>query len=431
MSIFTKDLAHYVGQGVTIHGWLYNKRSSGPIIFLQIRDGYGWTQGVMVKNNVTEDVWHTAESVTQESSVQLAGLVVKHPKKEGVYEIEVKDLSVINLAQEYPIANKEHGPDFLMENRHLWLRGKKQWAILRLRDAVITAINEFLHQEYFIKIDSPIFTPNACEGTTTLFPVPYFDLGTAYLSQSGQLYLEAAIASVGRCYDFGPVFRAEKSKTKRHLTEFWMMDAEAAFMDHDENMRMQEGLVKHIVKHCLEHCHEEFAILERNTEPLKQMLDKPFTRFTYNEAIKKLNELGSDITYGEDLGNDDEGLLTKNSATPVFIEKWPKAIKPFYMKIDPDNADLVLNDDLIGIEDAGELIGGSQREDDCDTLLQRIIHEELNIVDFQWYLDLRKYGSVPHSGFGIGLERVVRWMSGAEHIRECIPFARTITRLKP
>ncbi len=431
MSIFIKDLERFVDQEVTINGWLYNKRSSGPIIFLQIRDGYGWMQGVMVKKDVTNDVWCAAESATQESSIQIAGLVVKHPKKEGVYEMQVNNFSVINLAQEYPIAHKEHGPDFLMENRHLWLRSKKQWALLRLRDGIIVAINEFLHQEHFVKVDSPIFSPNACEGTTTLFAVPYFDLGAAYLSQSGQLYLEAAIASVGRCYDFGPVFRAEKSKTKRHLTEFWMMDAEAAFIEHEQNMQLQEDLIKYIVKRCLQNYHEEFAVLERDIEPLKKILDKPFTRYTYDEAISKLNELGSDIKYGEDLGNDDEGLLTKDSITPIFIEKWPKVIKPFYMKVDPKNPDLVLNDDLIGIEDAGELIGGSQREDDHDVLLQRIVSQGLNIADFQWYLDLRKYGSVLHSGFGIGLERMVRWMSGVEHIRECIPFARTITRLKP
>ena len=260
--------------------------------------------------------------------------------------------------------------------------------------------------------------------------MPYFDLGTAYLSQSGQLYIEAAIASVGRCYDFGPVFRAEKSKTKRHLTEFWMMDAEAAFVEHEENLKIQEGLVRYIIRYCLNNCQEELRILERNTEPLEKA-DNPFTRYTYDEAIKKLNELGSDIKYGEDLGNDDEGILTKDSEVPVFIEKWPKSIKPFYMKRDSVNPDLVLNDDLIAIEGAGEIIGGSQREDDYDLLLSRIKAEGLNIEDYQWYLDLRKYGSVPHAGFGIGLERMVRWVTGVEHIRECIPFPRTIGRLKP
>ena len=430
MSIFIKNLANLVGQEVEIKGWLYNKRSSGPIAFLELRDGTGWIQAVAVKAEMSAEIWELVEKVTQESSVSVLGTVSKHPKKENVYELQVKDFKIIQLAQDYPIAHKEHGPDFLMENRHLWLRSKKQWAILRVRDAVITAIGEYLHQENFIKVDSPVFTPNACEGTTTLFPVPYFDLGTAYLSQSGQLYIEAAIASVGRCYDFGPVFRAEKSKTKRHLTEFWMMDAEAAFVEHDENLNIQEGLVRHIIRYCLKNCKEELVILERNTTPLEKA-DQSFTRYTYDQAISKLHELGSDIKYGEDLGNDDEGLLTKDSEVPVFIAKWPKSIKPFYMKRDPENSELVLNDDLIATEGAGELIGGSQREDDYELLLSRIKAEGLSPEEYQWYLDLRKYGSVPHSGFGIGLERTVRWITGVEHIRECIPFPRTIGRLRP
>ncbi|MFH1291827.1 MAG: asparagine--tRNA ligase [bacterium] len=431
MQVLIKDISQYIDKEVVIKGWLYNKRSSGSIAFLQLRDGFGWVQGVVVKDQVDDLIWQVVEQVAQESSVEVSGLVTKHPKKEGVYELQVSGLKIIQLADDYPIAKKEHGPDFLMENRHLWLRSKKQWAILRIRDAVIMAINEYLHQKDFIKVDSPIFTPNACEGTTTLFPVPYFDLGEAYLSQSGQLYIEAAISSVGRCYDFGPTFRAEKSKTKRHLTEFWMMDAEATFVEHQENMDIQEGLVKHIVKYCLEHCQAEFEIMERDMEPLKKVLDKPFTRLTYEDTIKKLNELGSDIKHGEDLGNDDEGMLTKGSDVPVFIERWPKNIKPFYMKRDLENSDLVLNNDLIGTEGSGELIGGSQREDDHEILLQRIKDENLPVEDYQWYLDLRKYGSVPHSGFGIGLERTVRWLAGVEHIRECIPFPRTITRLKP
>lgn len=317
-----------------------------------------------------------------------------------------------------------------MDYRHLWLRSPSQWAILRVRDAIITALQEYLHQQNFIKIDSPIFTPNACEGTTTLFPVPYFDLGTAYLSQSGQLYIEAAIASVGRCYDFGPVFRAEKSKTKRHLTEFWMLDAEAAFVEHEENLKLQENLTRYVVRYCLEHCQKELAILGRDMEKLRRA-DAPFTRLSYVEAIKKLQQLGSDIKYGEDLGNDDEGLLTKDSPVPIFIEKWPKEIKPFYMKRDPQNPELVLNDDLIATEGAGELIGGSEREDNADLLIERMKAEGLNQADYEWYLDLRRYGSVPHSGFGIGLERTVRWITGVEHIRECIPFPRTLNRLRP
>jgi len=431
MQTFIKNISEYVGQEVTLKGWLNNMRSSGPIVFLELRDGSGFIQCVAVKKELPEEVWALVEKSTQESSVIIEGIVSKHPKQEGVYELQITNYELLQSAIDYPIANKEHGPEFLMDNRHLWLRSKKQWAILRVRDVVISAINEYLHQKNFIKVDSPIFTPNACEGTTTLFPVPYFDEGTAYLSQSGQLYIEAAIASVGRCYDFGPVFRAEKSKTKRHLAEFWMMDAEGAFVEHEENLQIQEGLVKFIVKKCLENCAEEFKILERNPEPLQKLLDKSFTRYTYKEAVAKLQELGSDIKYGEDLGNDDEGLLTQNSEVPVFIEKWDKNIKPFYMKCDPEDETRVLNDDLIGIEGSGEIIGGSQRENNFDLLLQRIKHEGLLEKDYEWYLDLRKYGSVPHSGFGIGLERMVRWMTGVEHIRECIPFPRTINRLKP
>ena len=426
-----KNISEQVGQEVEIKAWVYNKRSSGSLAFLELRDGTGFIQAVVAKDSVSVDTWSNAEKVTQESSVILRGIVSKHPKQEGVFELQVNNLEIINLSVEYPISNKEHGPEFLLENRHLWLRSKKQWAILRIRDTVETAINEYLHSVDFIRTDSPIFTPNACEGTTTLFPVPYFDLGEAFLSQSGQLYIEAAIASVGRCYDFGPVFRAEKSVTKRHLTEFWMMDAEAAFVEHEENLSIQEGLVKAIVKKCLDNCVQEFAILERNTDALKKVLEKPFTRYTYDEAIVKLNELGSDIKHGEDLGNDDEGLLTKDSEVPVFIEKWPKSIKPFYMKIDPENSSRVLNDDLIGIEGSGELIGGSQREDNFDLLLERIREEHLPEAEYSWYTDLRKYGSVPHSGFGIGVERAVRWMAGIEHIRECIPFPRMVNRLKP
>lgn len=430
MNLLIKDLAKKVGEEAEIRGWLYNKRSSGPISFLELRDGSGWIQAVAVKANLSENAWARIEELTQESSVAVVGIVSGHPKKENVYELQIKDLKIIQLAQEYPIAKKDHGPDFLMEHRHLWLRSKRQWAILRVRDAIITAVNEYLHKENFIRVDAPIFTPNACEGTTTLFPVPYFDLGTAYLSQSGQLYIEAAIASVGRCYDFGPVFRAEKSKTKRHLTEFWMMDAEAAFVEHEDNLRIQEEMVRYIIRFCLEKCKEELEILERNIAPLQQA-DQPFKRFTYDLAVEELHRLGSDIKYGEDLGNDDEGLLTKDSAVPVFIEKWPKSIKPFYMKRDANNPDLVLNDDLIATEGAGELIGGSQREDDYELLYERIKAEGLNESDYEWYTDLRKYGSVPHSGFGIGLERTVRWITGVEHIRECIPFPRTIGRLKP
>ncbi len=429
--IHIKDIAKFVDEEVIISAWLHNHRSSGSIAFLELRDGSGFVQAVVAKDSVGAEVWANIEKLTQESSVKVTGKVSKHPKKEGVYELQVSDLNIIHIAAEYPIGNKEHGPEFLLDQRHLWLRGKKQWAILRIRDTVETAIHDYLHQEGFIRTDSPIFTPNACEGTTTLFPVEYFDEGTAYLAQTGQLYLEAAIASVGRCYDFGPVFRNEKSKTKRHLAEFWMMDAEAAFVEHKENLDIQEGLVKFIVKRCLERCEEEFKLLGRDLEKLKPIVDEPFTRYSYEEAIKKLKELGSDIKHGEDLGNDDEGMLTKDSKVPIFIDRWPKEIKPFYMKRDSENESLVLNADLIATEGAGEIIGGSQREEDLQILQARIKEEGLPEEDYNWYLDTRRFGTVPHSGFGIGLERMVRWMAGVEHIRETIPFPRLINRMRP
>ncbi len=430
MNIQISKISEHVGKDVTIRGWVYNLRSSGKISFLQIRDGSGFVQAI-VSQSASEEAFNTVNEITQESSVIVTGSVSKHPKKEDVFELQVSKIELLHGAVEFPITKKEHGPDFLLNNRHLWLRSRRQWAILKIRSTVQMAIGMYMYENSFVRTDSPIFTPNSAEGTTTLFSVPYFDLGEAYLAQTGQLYLEALIGSVGRCYDFGPTFRSEKSTTKRHLTEFWMMDAEAAFVEHEENMDIQEGLVKAIVKECLGKCVKEFEVLGRDTTALKNMLDKPFARLKYDDAIKKLNELGSDIKHGEDLGNDDEGILTKDSEVPVFIERWPKNIKPFYMKIDPENSDYVLNNDLIGIEGAGEISGGSQREDSYEILLERIRKEGLDEKEYEWYLDLRKYGSVPHSGFGIGLERMVRWISGTEHIRECIPFPRLVNRVKP
>ncbi len=430
MNIRIDQAKNHVGQEVTLQGWMFNKRGSGKIWFLELRDGSGFIQGI-VTGQAGADVMAAAEKLTMESSVIITGMISAHPKQAGVFELQVKDIQIVQLnTDDYPISKKEHGPDFLLDNRHLWLRSHRQWAIQRVRDTVITAVYDYFHENGFIKIDTPILTPNACEGATTLFPVPYFDEGTVFLSQSGQLYLEAAIMSVGRGFDFGPTFRAEKSKTKRHLTEFWMMDAEAAFVEHEENMRIQEEMICFIVKRALERCAEEFKILERDTTPLTR-IKTGFPRLNYEDAIQKLQTLGSDIKYGEDLGNDDEGLLTKDSELPVFIHKWPKAIKPFYMKTDPADPRHVLNDDLIGIEGSGELIGGSQREDDYEVLKASIEREGLRGPEYQWYLDLRKYGSVPHSGFGLGLERTVRWLCNLEHIRETIPFPRMINRMRP
>ncbi|MFA6537551.1 MAG: asparagine--tRNA ligase [Patescibacteria group bacterium] len=424
--VYLKDLKEQEGKEVLVKGWVHNFRSSGKIVFLQLRDGSGFAQAIVSEDVVDVESWQVASEMTLESSVEFIATVTKHPKKEE-YELQVKSLKFIQKAIDYPIGKKEHGPDFLLENRHLWLRSSKQWAIQRVRNTVINAVYEFLNNEGFIKIDSPILTPSACEGTTELFEIKYFDEGKAYLSQSGQLYIEAAIASFGKVFDFGPVFRAEKSKTRRHLTEFWMMDAEMAFFDHKMNLEVQENLVAFIANKVVEKNKYELTILERDISKLEK-IKAPFTRLTYDEAIKVLQEKGSDIKYGEDLGNDDETTLMKDEEKPLFVEKWPADIKAFYMK---NENGLALCADMLAPEGHGEIIGGSQREDDYDVLLERIKAEKLPEESFRWYLDLRKYGSVPHSGFGIGLERIVGWMCGVEHIRETIPFPRTINRIYP
>jgi len=427
-NITIDQASKFIGKEAVIQGWVYNFRSSGSISFLQIRDGSGFMQAIVSKKEVGDEVWQACQKITLESSVELTGEISKHPKKDE-YELQVSNLKIIQTAEEYPIGKKEHGPDFLLDQRHLWLRSSKQWAIQRIRNTIINAIYEYLNQEGFIKIDSPILTPNACEGTTELFEINYFDNDKAYLSQSGQLYIEAAIFSHGRVFDFGPVFRAEKSKTRRHLTEFWMMDAEAAFVDHEENMKIQEQLIWFVIGKVLSLNKKELEILERDTKPLEK-IKPPFTRMTHAEAVKKLQSLDSDIKEDEDLGGDDETLLTQDSDLPIFVEKWPAKIKAFYMK--RDGADeLALCDDLIAPEGFGEIIGGSQREDDYQTLLKRIKEHKLPVKEFEWYLDLRKYGSVPHSGFGVGLERLVGWLCGTKHVRETIPFPRMINRIKP
>jgi asparaginyl-tRNA synthetase len=377
-----------------------------------------------------EEKFNQAKHLTLESSIIITGIVRNHPKLQDQYEVAVTDLAIIQIAEDYPIGKKEHGADFLLSNRHLWIRSSKQWAILRIRHTVYYAICDFLHQNHFTRFDSPILTPNACEGTTTLFELQYFDEGKAYLSQSGQLYLETGIMSLGRVYDFGPVFRAERSKTRKHLTEFWMMDAEAAFIEHDENMQLQEELIRYVIRTVLKERDNELTILERDKEALKAA-DAPFGRMSHYEAVEYLHSKGSEITHQSDLGALDEVLLTENSPVPIFVERWPKEIKAFYMKRDPENPDLVLGSDLIAPEGFGEIIGGSQREDDYNLLLQRMKNENMPIEDYRWFLDLRKYGTVPHSGFGIGLERLVSWISGVHHIRETIPFPRMIYRIYP
>ncbi|HPQ80424.1 MAG TPA: asparagine--tRNA ligase [bacterium] len=429
MDVQISVIPAHVGENVTLKGWIYNLRSSGKIAFLQIRDGSGFIQGIVHRPDVAEEVWEEVRRATIESSVIVTGTVSKHPKQDE-YELHVKELKLVQVADEYPIGKKEHGPDFLLDNRHLWLRSKKQWAIQRVRNTIINATYEWMNDNGFIKIDSPILTPAACEGTTTLFGLDYFDLGRAYLSQSGQLYIEAAIMSHGRVFDFGPTFRAEKSKTRRHLTEFWMMDAEMAFCDHDGNLAIQEALISHIVRRSLERNRVELKILERDTQKLAKA-NAPFLRMTHAEAIAKLRELGSDIGDEDDLGGDDETILTESLDKPLFIERYPAKVKAFYMKRDPKNQELALCADLLAPEGFGEIIGGSQREDDYAALLSRIEEHGLPREAFEWYLDLRRYGSVPHSGFGFGLERLTGWICGVRHVRETIPFPRMISRLTP
>ena len=428
--ILITDIAEHIGEEIILKGWVRNIRHSGKLLFIIFRDGTGDVQCVAFQPELGEEKFNQAKHLTLESSIIITGIVRNHPKLQDQYEVAVTDLAIIQIAEDYPIGKKEHGADFLLSNRHLWIRSSKQWAILRIRHTVYYAICDFLHQNHFTRFDSPILTPNACEGTTTLFELQYFDEGKAYLSQSGQLYLETGIMSLGRVYDFGPVFRAERSKTRKHLTEFWMMDAEAAFIEHDENMQLQEELIRYVIRTVLKERDNELTILERDKEALKAA-DAPFGKMSHYEAVEYLHSKGSEITHQSDLGALDEVLLTENSPVPIFVERWPKEIKAFYMKRDPENPDLVLGSDLIAPEGFGEIIGGSQREDDYNLLLQRMKNENMPIEDYRWFLDLRKYGTVPHSGFGIGLERLVSWISGVHHIRETIPFPRMIYRIYP
>jgi len=432
MSFVTiSDISKHLDQEVELKGWAYNFRSSGKIFFLQLRDGTGRVQIVFSVSDLPEEQWMALKGINLESSVKLTGIVKKDDRAPSGFELEGRFFEIIqNAAEDFPISKKEHGPDFLLDNRHLWIRSEKQWAIQRVRDTIIRSTISFMHKNGYTKFDTPILTPNACEGTTELFEMEYFDLGKAFLSQSGQLYQEAGIMSLGRSYDFGPVFRAEKSKTRRHLTEFWMMDAEAAFVDHQGNMNLQEALVCQIVADVLEQNRKELEILERDIGTLSK-ISGPFPRLTHAEAVAKLQELGSDIDEREDLGADDETMLMKEYEQPLFIEKYPAEIKAFYMKRDSEDNSRALCNDLLAPEGYGEIISGSVREDDYEKLKIRIEEHKLSLEDFDWYLDLRKYGSVPHSGFGYGLERIVAWVCGVQHVRETIPFPRMINRISP
>ena len=423
-------LKNYVGQTVELKGWIYNTRIVGKVWFLIFRDGTGLLQCVVVKGEASSESFQLKNELNQEDAIILTGNVKKEPRSIGGYELSVIKINLISSVKEkYPISPKNHGVDFLMTNRHLWLRSKRQNAIMKIRHRVIKAIRDYFDNNDFILIDSPIFTSNAVEGTTTLFEVDYFDR-LAYLTQSGQLYQEAAAMAFGKTYCFGPTFRAEKSKTRRHLTEFWMVEPEMAYVDLDENMTWAENLVSFIIKRVLDSSKQELEILERDIQKL-EMIIPPFPRITYGEAVEIINSCGGKFEYGNDFGAPDETILSEQFNKPIMIHRWPAGIKAFYMKRDVENNDLSLGVDMIATEGFGEIIGGGQREDDITILINRIKHHNLPLEPFKWYLDLRKYGSVPHSGFGLGLERVVAWICGTKHIREVIPFPRTMSRLEP
>ena len=427
--IFIKDLKEHDGKEVTLNGWVYNVRSIGKIWFLILRDGTGMLQCVVVKNDVDEETFKKEELLTQESSVTITGTVRIEKRAIGGVELGVKSIEIHQIAEEYPISPKEHGTAFLMDNRHLWIRSKKQNAILKVRHQIVKASRDFFDNNDFVLFDSPMLTANAAEGTTSLFNVDYYDR-TAFLSQTGQLYGEAGAMAFNRVYVFGPTFRAEKSKTRRHLTEFWMLEPEMAYCDIEENMEWAEKLLVYIIEQCLENCKEELNLLERDISKLEN-IKAPFPRLTYDEAAKLLKDNCVDFEYGSDFGGTDETVIAEQFDRPVIIHRWPAEIKAFYMKRDANNNDLALGMDILAPEGYGEIIGGGQREDDYDTLVKRIKEHNLPMKPFKWFLDLRKYGSVPHAGFGMGLERTVTWICGIKHIRETIPFPRTMSRLEP
>ena len=426
---YISDACKHEGQEATVRGWLYNKRSSGKLWFLLVRDGTGVIQSVVSKADVPEDTWKACEDATQETSLSVTGKISPDKRAPGGYELQVKSVQLHQVAQDYPITPKDHGTPFLMDNRHLWLRSSRQAAILKVRHEIIRAVRDFFDSNGFTLVDAPIFTPAACEGTTTLFETQYFD-EKAYLTQSGQLYMEAAAMALGKVYCFGPTFRAEKSKTRRHLTEFWMVEPEVAFADLDDDMRLAEDFLSAIVRRVLENKKEELKILERDTAPLEK-ITPPFPRISYDDAVKMLKDKGIAFEYGTDLGGTDETVISEAFEKPVMVHRYPAEVKAFYMKQDPRDPSKALCMDVLAPEGIGEIIGGGQREDDYDTLVAKIRKHNLPPEAFDWYLDLRKYGTVPHSGFGLGIERTVGWICGLPHVRETIPFPRMLYRLKP
>ena len=427
--VYISELAAHDGSTVRMRGWLHNRRKSGKLQFLIFRDGSGFMQAVVSKADVSEEAWEKTRQLTQESSIELTGTVRKDERAPGGYELTVTDVSVVQNAGEYPITPKEHGVNFLLDHRHLWLRSKRQNAILRIRHQVIHAARNYLDERGFLCADTPIFTPNACEGTTTLFETQYFD-DTAYLSQSGQLYNEAIAMAVGKTYCFGPTFRAEKSKTRRHLIEFWMIEPEVAYHELDDTIALAEDFICSIIGSVLEHRRPELEVLERDVSKL-EAIQKPFHRMTYDEAAKKLEEKEAEFEYGNDFGAQDETLLVEDLDRPLVVTHYPTNVKAFYMQPDADNPDRVLCVDILAPEGYGEIVGGGQRIHDPELLEKRLKEHDLPESEFQWYLDLRRYGSVPHSGFGMGIERFVSWICKLDHLREGIPFPRMLYRLSP
>jgi len=430
MHIYIEDIGTHAGEDVTIKGWLHNRRSSGKIHFLILRDGSGFIQAVMSKAGVGEELFKAADHLSQETSVIVTGTVRADTRAPSGYEIDVKQLEVVGPSHDFPITPKEHGVDYLLDRRHLWIRSERQQSILRVRHEIINAVREYLNSRGFILADTPIFTPAACEGTTTLFPAQYFEDQTAYLTQSGQLYNEANAMALGRVYCFGPTFRAEKSKTRRHLTEFWMVEPEMAYADLDDVMNLAEDLVVSVIARVLETRRRELNVLERDTSRL-EAVQKPFPRMSYDEAVRTLQAKELPIQWGGDFGGPDETALSEGFDRPVMVHRYPAAVKAFYMKPDPARPELALGVDVLAPEGYGEIIGGGERLADLDLLLKRIEEQKLPRDAFEWYLDLRRYGTVPHGGFGMGIERVVAWICGLEHVRETIPFPRMLYRLYP
>lgn len=430
-TINISQAAKWVDQEVQMNAWVTNKRSSGKIAFLQLRDGAGFFQGVVLKNQVSDEIFDLVKHLNQETSVSLRGTIQADDRSDIGYELLVSDIKVISHSEDYPITPKEHGTDFLMDHRHLWLRSSRQHAILQVRNEIIRATYQFMSEEGFIKVDPPILTGSAPEGTTELFHTKYFD-EDAFLSQSGQLYMEAAAMAFGKVFSFGPTFRAEKSKTRRHLIEFWMMEPEMAFVEHEESLQIQEKYVAYLVRNVIDHCGIALKTLERDIEQLEKYTKTPYPRISYTDAITLLNDNGfDDIEWGDDFGSPHETFIASQYEQPIFIVNYPKTIKPFYMKVNPEDPRTVLCADLIAPEGYGEIVGGSEREVDYDQLEENIKNFGLDEAAYAWYLDLRKYGSVPHSGFGIGLERTVAWLSGIEHIRETSAFPRLLNRIYP